>query len=125
MTEKQIAYREKLKNPLWQKKRLFLLARDSWKCQMCGCENEMLSVHHRHYLVGRDPWDYPDELLVTLCDTCHKKEEQAADNAQEMLNTMHHWGVFNTEIIEIFNKVIENKIKEQSTHAEPNTTRLD
>ena len=114
MTDKQIAYREKLKNPLWQKKRLFLLARDSWKCQMCGCENEMLAVHHRHYLPGREPWDYPDDLLVTLCDPCHKKEERAADSAQEMLNTMHHWGVFNVEIIGMFNKKI-NEIIEQKT----------
>lgn len=21
------------------------------------------------------PWDYPDEALITLCETCHKKTE--------------------------------------------------
>lgn len=124
MTEKQIAYQEKLKNPLWQRKRLFILTRDAFKCQMCGDTTTTLHVHHRHYLPFRDPWDYPDDLLVTLCDPCHKKEEQAADNAQEMLNTMHHWGIFNTEIIEVFNKIIESKIKEKSTYAEPNAQAL-
>lgn len=120
MTEKQIAYKSKLKDPLWQRKRLFILTRDAFKCQMCGDEKATLHVHHRHYMTGRDPWDYPDDLLVTLCEVCHKKEEQAASSAQEMLNTMHHWGVFNVEIINFFNTIIELKIKEKSSYAEPN-----
>lgn len=120
MTQKQIEYQEKLKNPLWQRKRLFILTRDAFKCQMCGDTTTTLHVHHRHYIHFREPWDYPDELLVTLCDPCHKKEEAAGSSAQEMLNTMHHWGVFNVEIISFFNTVIELKMKEKSTYAEPN-----
>ena len=28
-------------------------------------------VHHLWYESGRDPWDYPDEALVSLCSDCH------------------------------------------------------
>lgn len=118
-----MTYSEKLKDPLWQRKRLFILTRDAFKCQMCGDDKSTVHVHHRHYLPAREPWDYPDDLLVTLCENCHHKEEQAADNAQKMLNTMHHWGVFNTQIIEMFNKIINSKISEKI--AEPHAQRLD
>ena len=30
-----------------------------------------MHVHHRFYILGRLPWDYADEALVTLCDSCH------------------------------------------------------
>lgn len=30
-----------------------------------------LHVHHKYYILGRLPWDYADEALVTLCDSCH------------------------------------------------------
>ena len=30
-----------------------------------------LHVHHTYYQIGRMPWEYPDESLVTLCRTCH------------------------------------------------------
>lgn len=32
-----------------------------------------LHVHHKYYIVGRKPWDYSNEVLVTLCSDCHKK----------------------------------------------------
>lgn len=115
-------YSEKLKNPLWQRKRLEILTRDNYTCQMCNSTDNTLHIHHRHYIKFREPWDYPDSLLVTLCQDCHKKEEECADSAQEMLHTLHHWGIFNTKIIETLNLLIEEKL---TTHAEPNGKRLD
>lgn len=32
----------------------------------------MLSVHHIKY--NGDPWEAPNESLITLCDNCHKRE---------------------------------------------------
>ena len=47
--------------------------RDQWTCQYCASTERTLNVHHLRY-VG-DPWDCPDELLITLCDYCHTAEE--------------------------------------------------
>jgi len=32
----------------------------------------MLSVHHRYYVSGRMPWEYPDWCFKTLCKQCHE-----------------------------------------------------
>lgn len=67
-------YSKKLKDPRWQKKRLEILERDEWTCQRCYDSESTLVVHHRKYLPTTDPWDYPDHLLVTLCEDCHETE---------------------------------------------------
>ena len=37
----------------------------------------ILNVHHKHYIIQRKAWEYPDEDLVTLCRECHLKVHQA------------------------------------------------
>ncbi len=32
-----------------------------------------LHVHHKYYILSKNPWDYPEEALVTLCNWCHWK----------------------------------------------------
>ena len=32
-----------------------------------------LEVHHRYYVMAKNPWEYPDEALITLCNWCHQK----------------------------------------------------
>ena len=66
-------YAEKLKDPRWQKKRLEIFNRDSWMCQWCGTEENTLVVHHRGYLPDTEPWEYPNDLLTTLCQDCHEQ----------------------------------------------------
>lgn len=68
------SYSEKLKDPRWQKVRLQVLSRDSWKCRSCDCADKTLHVHHSYYVAGRDPWDYPASALVSLCKDCHGTE---------------------------------------------------
>jgi len=77
------AYAEKLKDPRWQKKRLTILKRDKWVCQNCYDNESTLVVHHRRYLPDKEPWDYPNHLLVTLCEECHENErtERAANES--------------------------------------------
>jgi len=67
-------YSEKLRDPRWQKKRLEILERDGWMCQKCFDPESTLVVHHRRYLPNIEPWDYPDDLLITLCEDCHEFE---------------------------------------------------
>lgn len=71
-----MSYEEKLKNPLWQKKRLEIMSRDNFSCKVCGCgikNGTPLNVHHLKYLRNTDPWDYDNNLLITLCEECHRK----------------------------------------------------
>lgn len=78
-------YTELLKDPRWQKKRLEILERDKWTCQMCFDDTSTLTVHHRTYLDKTNPWDYPDVLLVTLCISCHKEETANRQQAENVL----------------------------------------
>lgn len=64
-------YSEKLKDPRWQKKRLEIFEMDKWYCQSCLSKDKTLHVHHIDYLPGREPWEYDDKYLMTLCADCH------------------------------------------------------
>lgn len=68
-TNPKLAYRDKLNDPRWQKKRLRALERDDFTCQRCGEKNKPLHVHHKRY--RGEPWDVPDAWLETLCEDCH------------------------------------------------------
>jgi hypothetical protein len=68
-----MAYSDLLKDPRWQKKRLKIFERDKFRCTECGCEQNTLHVHHIKY--SGKPWEAPDYLLVTLCESCHAFEE--------------------------------------------------
>lgn len=70
--KKEQTYSEQLKDPKWQKKRLEVLTRDDWTCKDCGDKESSLQVHHKHYEYGKKPWDYELDILVTLCENCHK-----------------------------------------------------
>jgi 5-methylcytosine-specific restriction endonuclease McrA len=71
-----MTYKEQLKSPKWQKKRLEIMQRDNWKCVLCGMDDRQLQVHHKEYIKGFKAWEYPDILLITLCDICHYFEHQ-------------------------------------------------
>ncbi len=70
----KITYAEKLKDPRWQKKRLEIFQRDQFRCMECFSDEKSLQVHHIAYK-GKNPWDTPNELLITYCHECHQKEE--------------------------------------------------
>lgn len=67
-------YKLLLKDRRWQMRRLYIFERDGWDCTNANCLtlNDPLCVHHKRYCDGLAPWEYPDEDLITLCDTCHK-----------------------------------------------------
>ncbi len=50
------------------------MERDGYTCQSCGDTETTLHVHHLEYYKNTDPWDYPDDRLITLCEFCHKCE---------------------------------------------------
>ncbi|MCM1070771.1 MAG: HNH endonuclease [[Clostridium] fimetarium] len=66
-----LSYAEKLEDENWSKKRYEILRRDNCQCRMCGASKQ-LEVHHRFYIYKADPWEYPNDALVTLCRSCHE-----------------------------------------------------
>jgi 5-methylcytosine-specific restriction endonuclease McrA len=64
-------YDELLKDPRWQRKRLDIMNRDNFTCQLCKSKKKTLNVHHKVYHRGLLPWENPDKDLITLCEDCH------------------------------------------------------
>lgn len=61
----------------WYNKRNKILNRDNYRCRWCG-NTRNLQVHHKYYNIypngnKANPWDYPDDALIVLCDDCHVK----------------------------------------------------
>src|SRR5262245_45622920 len=79
-----MTYSDKLKDPRWQKKRLEILERDEFTCRDCGCTDKTLHVHHCHYEKG-DPWEAKNNVLLTICDNCHKVRGELEAHAKLML----------------------------------------
>jgi len=78
-------YSEKLKDPRWQKMRLQVLERDEWTCQRCFDSESTLNVHHLRYEKGKDPWEYPLDNFLTLCESCHTSEFEMRHDYEQML----------------------------------------
>lgn len=68
-----MSYSDLLKDPRWQKKRLEILQLDAFRCRACDSTKKTLHVHHLYYIKGNDPWDYPNDALITMCFECHEK----------------------------------------------------
>ena len=70
-------YSKKFKDPRWQKRRLDILELNGFECVNCGDDKSTLHVHHKFYRKGADPWDYSDNNLIVLCETCHSELHDA------------------------------------------------
>ena len=68
-----MTYLEKLEDLRWRERRDAIKRRDNYTCQKCGDRRNVLHVHHREYLSTREPWEYADCFLVTLCAPCHQR----------------------------------------------------
>tara|TARA_R110000868_G_C10510016_1_gene732033 strand:+ start:76 stop:480 length:405 start_codon:yes stop_codon:yes gene_type:complete len=65
-------YSDKLRHPKWQKRRLEIMQRDEFTCQKCFAMETPLTVHHKYYTKGNEPWQYDGSALITLCEDCHE-----------------------------------------------------
>lgn len=81
----QKSYRELLRDPRWQRRRLEIMQRASFRCESCLAGDKTLNVHHRIYRRGADPWEYADHELTCLCEQCHETEHQWRQRLQEAL----------------------------------------
>ena len=75
------AYYQTLQDYRWTMLRQSILHRDGNRCRNCKSANN-LQVHHRQYHTCRrtggirPAWNYPQSLLVTLCEQCHAAGHQ-------------------------------------------------
>lgn len=98
-------YADKYKNPKWQKKRLEILQRDEFSCRFCGDDKSMLHVHHIAY--KGEIWEQDNELLITLCESCHTREELALKRESfELIKNLRSLG-FTANSISSLAKVFE------------------
>lgn len=71
-------YGAALFDPRWKSKRKEILTRDNHQCLICKSD-KYLQVHHRQYHFSttlnafKNPWEYANYLLITLCESCHQK----------------------------------------------------
>jgi 5-methylcytosine-specific restriction endonuclease McrA len=97
-TAAQTQYYEKLKDPRWQKRRLEIFTRDDFMCLFCGATDKTLTVHHQYYIAGKEPWDYPDRALTTLCYECHDTErENLKETTSDLLSVLKQEWAFTSE----------------------------
>lgn len=78
-----MTYAEKLKDPRWQKKRLEIMERGGFSCNVCGDSKSELHIHHSEYC--GNPWDVPSTSLHTLCVKCHERVENFKKRLSIML----------------------------------------
>lgn len=79
ITEMRMAtmtYREQIRHPNWQRKRLEVMQAADYSCENCGEKERTLNVHHRRYVKGRMVWEYERPDLVCLCEQCHIDEHE-------------------------------------------------
>ena len=106
MNEKK-SYKELLKDPRWQKRRLEILQRDRFTCQHCGRNDRTLHVHHKRYVEGKNPWEYSDEDLITLCEECHNNETEYASDLYRVYSELQESFMVNGFSMQLFSTVLE------------------
>jgi hypothetical protein len=62
----------------WKQIRKVIYQRDNWSCQICGVQYKDKNgrgMHVHHIIPYRVTRDNSNENLITLCTSCHMKEE--------------------------------------------------
>lgn len=97
------SYKQKLLDPRWQKRKSEILTRDKFICQApnCGALNKTLHVHHLDYFHGIEPWDYPDDMLITFCFSCHEMETDREKLEKHLSISLKMKGFFMSDLIHL------------------------
>ena len=74
VSKRFIKYSDQLKMNDWKRKSAEIKLRDNFSCKYCGTSSLTLTVHHIMYIDGFYAWEYPNNLLITLCMFCHEKD---------------------------------------------------
>jgi 5-methylcytosine-specific restriction endonuclease McrA len=85
-----MTYAEQLKDRRWNIKRTEILLRDNFQCQQTGCglNGEGMEIHHLDYFPGLRAWEYPNDMLITLCHDHHKLEQDRQELERHLSTTL-------------------------------------
>ena len=86
---------ERIRNPIWKITRKKVYKRDNWTCQICKikCNKYKGQIQCHHIIPYRITQDNSENNLITLCASCHAKEEREyyahlkANGIQERIKT--------------------------------------
>src|SRR5258708_7166064 len=90
----------------WLRYRKEVIRLDGGACRRCGRsegDGAVLQVHHKEYIRGHKPWEYPYELCEAICKGCHASEHKLIapkfgweyvtdDDAGDLERTCDHCG---------------------------------
>lgn len=125
-----MTYAEKLLDPRWQRKRLEVLERENFACQLCGDTKTTLHVHHEEY--SANPWETDSALLKCYCKHCHSVIEynkeydidtlrgmvkETLDNGNVQLH-FAYWDITGTPYIDIYVYTTNNTLVYRNTFSE-------
>ena len=99
-----MTYKEQLHDRRWQIKRNKILDRDKGECQNKRCEYKhdtsvLIEVHHLDYLPDTMAWDYPDDMLISLCSKCHESEQLRPTEERYLINTLRMKGFLVSDLL--------------------------
>jgi hypothetical protein len=107
-----MTYSEKLLTRKWQEKRVRIFERDNFKCKNECCKNKIdnqrLEIHHLMYMGGIDPWDYSNDMLITLCNVCHGKEINRVELEKSLANTFQMKGFLSNDLLALSSLIDTN-----------------
>lgn len=94
-------YQSLINRKEWQDRSHAIKTRDNLKCQAFNCStpNSILQVHHLDYFNHKLPWEYPDDMLITLCEQCHKKEISRYKFEESLFTAMKMKGFLACDIV--------------------------
>jgi|688.fasta_scaffold2219293_1 hypothetical protein len=101
-----MTYAEKLKDPRWQKKRLEIMQRDEFTCQICKSKTKTLHIHHLDYEFGLEPWNYPNTYYKTLCEDCHIDEEYCKKFVKAGIRILQENGYTNSQLFKLIHELL-------------------
>lgn len=93
-------YQKDLNTKHWQDRSHQIKTRDNLKCQAFNCTtpNAILQVHHLDYFIHKKPWQYPDDMLITLCAICHEKENHRYIFEQNLFTALKMTGFLSCDL---------------------------
>lgn len=98
-------YSDKLRTSEWQRKRLEILERDNFTCTFCKVPNLEVHVHHFYYIGGLKPYEYPNDMLTTLCYICHEREKKRSKVEAYLLNSLRMKGYLAFDLLNLSTRI--------------------
>lgn len=104
-----MTYTEQMNQKGWKNKRVEILIRDQFKCQHNNCgAQKRLEVHHLDYIDDTLIWNYPNDMLITLCHKHHSVEQNRNKAEIALVFTLRMKGFLLSDLLSLSCKIDNN-----------------